>query len=303
MKHILKNNQIIITALAIMIVIVWYLNYTDNDVSVKSGNGTVATTKDAEVYSDVSTTLTENDVDLEALMNEENGLVTVDDSTNVYADISDEDMYIADDGTVQKNEVEVANSTEDQVALDGQESTEDQSAQLSLDDLVYEDGYEDEVSEADSESEVMNVSDTGEVYNEDNSESSAPGEAVLASTTIDSSYFASAKLTREQNRAKEKETLMNMIEDQTISQDAKQQAIDSMLALTNVMEKENATELLLEAKGFDGAVVSIVDSNVDVVINAPTITDQQVAQIESIVKRKTGVSSENIVISPVVVAE
>ena len=94
-----------------------------------------------------------------------------------------------------------------------------------------------------------------------------------------------------------------MIEDQTISQDAKQQAIDSMLALTNVMEKENATELLLEAKGFDGAVVSIVDSNVDVVINAPTITDQQVAQIESIVKRKTGVSSENIVISPVVVAE
>lgn len=44
-------------------------------------------------------------------------------------------------------------------------------------------------------------------------------------------------------------------------------------------------------------VVSITDGKVDVVINAPSITDQQRAQIEDIVKRKTEVPVDGIVIT------
>lgn len=70
-----------------------------------------------------------------------------------------------------------------------------------------------------------------------------------------------------------------------------------MIALTAVAEKENSAETLLQARGFADPVVSLTDGKVDVVINAPSITDQQRAQIEDIVKRKTEVSAENIIIT------
>ena len=73
--------------------------------------------------------------------------------------------------------------------------------------------------------------------------------------------------------------------------------VNAMIALTAVAEKENAAETLLQARGFADPVVSLTDGKVDVVINAPSITDQQRAQIEDIVKRKTEVSAENIIIT------
>ena len=45
--------------------------------------------------------------------------------------------------------------------------------------------------------------------------------------------------------------------------------------------------------------MSISGSGVDVVVNAPSLTDAQRAQIEDIVTRKTGISPENIIISPI----
>ena len=138
---------------------------------------------------------------------------------------------------------------------------------------------------------------------EDSEETSSPGEAILVSTTISADYFASTKLAREQDRAKSIETLLTIIDNQNIDQAQKDDAVQAMIALTDRRDKENATELLLEAKGFDDAVVSILDDYVDVVINTPALTNQQMAQIESVVKRKTGFEAENIVINPVVVNE
>ena len=71
------------------------------------------------------------------------------------------------------------------------------------------------------------------------------------------------------------------------------------MKMTDVSEKETATETLLAAKGFPDAVVTILEDGVDVVVNAETLTEQQIAQIEDIVKRKTEMSSQQIVISPV----
>ena len=51
------------------------------------------------------------------------------------------------------------------------------------------------------------------------------------------------------------------------------------------------------AKGFSDPVVSISSDKVDVVVNAAAITDPQRAQIEDIVKRKTEVGADQIVIT------
>jgi len=123
-----------------------------------------------------------------------------------------------------------------------------------------------------------------------------PGEAVLVSTTIRGDYAVNAKLNREQTRAKNKEILMDMLGDETLSEFQKQEAIDVLLEMTAISEKEQAAELLLEAKGFMDAVVNIVGEEVDVVINATEVTDRQIAQIEDIVMRKTGAEAEDIVI-------
>ena len=105
---------------------------------------------------------------------------------------------------------------------------------------------------------------------------------------------------KEQTRAKNKESLLEIINSSTLSDEQKQSAVDSMIQMTGVAEKETAAEILLEAKGFEDVVVSISDTGVDVVVNAAELTDAQRAQIEDIVKRKTEISAENIIISTVV---
>ena len=55
----------------------------------------------------------------------------------------------------------------------------------------------------------------------------------------------------------------------------------------------------LEAKGFEDCIVSISDTGVDVVVNAASLSDVELAQIVDIVNRKTGVNESEIVISTV----
>lgn len=155
------------------------------------------------------------------------------------------------------------------------------------------------VQSAVSEEQVLmenGISTTDVASSEDVTDT--PGEAVLTSLT-GASVAAEAKLTREQLRAQNKETLLEVINNDSIAQEQKQNAIDSITSLTENAEREAAAELLLDAKGFEGSVVSITDGSVDVVINMAQITDAQRAQIEDIVKRKTEISGENIVITPV----
>lgn len=130
-----------------------------------------------------------------------------------------------------------------------------------------------------------------------------PGEAVLTNGVSVSEYIAGVQLDREQIRAKNKETLMELIGNEQISEAEKQTAIQSMIRMTEVMEKENAAETLLQAKGFVDPIVSITDGQVDVVINAVSITDPERAQIEDIVKRKTEIGADGIVITLMDLAE
>ena len=124
-----------------------------------------------------------------------------------------------------------------------------------------------------------------------------PGEAVLTGGTGISEYIAGVQLGREQIRAKNKETLMQIINSDQISEEEKQTAIQNLIGMTEISEKENAAETLLKAKGFVDPVVSITDGKADVVVNAASLSDQERAQIEDIVKRKTEIGADGIVIT------
>ena len=127
-----------------------------------------------------------------------------------------------------------------------------------------------------------------------------PGETVLTSVTSgDSDYAANVKLNREQVRSKNKETLQAIIDNDSLDESKKKDAVNEMITLTDIAEKESNAEMMLEAKGFTDVVVSMNDDGCDVVLNMGEATDAKRAQVEDIVKRKTGVSADKIVITPI----
>lgn len=133
---------------------------------------------------------------------------------------------------------------------------------------------------------------------------SEPGEAVLTGVeTAGYSFASEAKLNRDQTRARNTESLLEIINSEVVSEAQKQGAVEQMLELTDISERETGAETLLSAKGFEDVVVSISDSKVDVVINQPEVNEAQRAQIEDVITRKTGIPPENIVITPIVTTE
>ena len=248
-KNVVKKNQIIITALAIMIVVAGYLNFTGQEIST---SGLVSSQKNENVIADATATPKET-----AKMKK--GQQKTQDSANASSKSNKKQVSKTKKGT-----------------QDAKETTTDISAE--------DEGKDD-----------YTVTDSGEVVaSEEN-----PGEAVMGSNSIGNDYFSSAKLAREQSRAKNKETLMEIINNKSLDAKEKKTAVNQVAAITDAAEKENAAELMLEAKGFEDAVVSITDDSADIVINAGELTSQQIAQVQDIVKRKAGIAADKIVITPV----
>ncbi len=178
---------------------------------------------------------------------------------------------------------------------------EKQAAPASADDstvLLADDGSTQVNTYADNAYQDIASLDNDGSEESSTAEKSEIGEAVLASTSGQTSVLAAAKLNREQVRAKSREELLEVMNSTSVEQEQKNSAASAMEKMAETAEQEAAAELLLEAKGFAGCVVSIADGKADVVINAASLDDASRAQIEDIVKRKTGIPGENIVIMP-----
>jgi stage III sporulation protein AH len=131
-----------------------------------------------------------------------------------------------------------------------------------------------------------------------NTQQSEPGTAVFVNSLSDSSFFVQAKLNREQARSGQMASLTDMINNINIAQDQRAETATQLLDLQTRIERETAAEALIEAKGFTEVYVRIGDNSVDVVVDRPELTDGEIAQIEDVVRRKTGFELDQIFISP-----
>ena len=266
MKKLWKRNQIMITALALMIAIAGYLNFMGKKVDEEALFTTSAQFEEAQISEVTDVTGTEELADVSGVDGQETAeLDTVTDVT------WDEELALITD---EAEEVDESASLTDIDSMDSEEE------------MIYSD-YLDE-----NASEDMTAAVTEDYEGE------TPGEAVFTSTTAITS-IAGANLLKEQTRAQNKQALMEIINSDSLSDSAKQDAVDSMIALTDMAQKECSAEILLEAKGFSDVVVSITGETADVIVAATELSDAQRAQIEDIVHRKTGILPENIIISPV----
>lgn len=277
MKKIFRKNQLVITALALMIAVAGYFSYMNNNID----DGQVA----EEVSADAGEVEDGYEIsDEDALMQDE-----------IFTDEGTGDELAVVDGT------EVADESGEEVATTETASTD------GVDELVATDESEENVAAEAASTDTATAADsatnsaevaTGETDVEN------PGEAVLTSTTVANlDYAAEMKLNREQIRSKNKEALLEIINNTSIEESLKQDAVNKMIAMTDIAEREAAAEMLLEAKGFTDVVVSITDDNCDVVLNMGEVTDAKRAQVEDIVKRKTNIAADQIIITPIVVGE
>jgi len=125
-----------------------------------------------------------------------------------------------------------------------------------------------------------------------------PGAAVFVNSISDTSFFIQAKLNREQARSSQMSSLTEMINNNNIAQEQRALTAEQLLELQTRIERETAAEALVEAKGFTEVYVRIGDNSVDVVVCKPELTDAEIAQIEDVIRRKTGFALEQIFISP-----
>jgi len=272
-KNLIKKNQLMITALAIMIAIAGYLqfagtNLEEDYLTVSDGGIMSEVSSDGVISENYTAEGLQEAADLDGLL-----------------DLSEEDLLSANLTEIPSLDSEVDVIMEDYLdtgmeVADAAEQVADASGAMT------------EAMEQVAASDVQVAEVTPE-------EGEVPGEAVFTSTA-GVTILSDAKLLKEQTRAKNKETLLEIINSAGLTEEQKQDAVNNMVEMTAIAEKEAAAEILLEAKGFSDVVVSINGDAVDVVVNAAELTDAQRAQIEDIVKRKTDISAENIVISTVV---
>lgn len=273
MKRIFRRNQIIITTLAVMIAAAGYLNYS----AKREAAGT-------DVYEAGMMEISDEDI----LAENQASSLDDDGSLTEIASLDGDGEELLPDGNVAAGA---------SVASEAEQAAGSQDAEAAGSDMAGETGMADAGTAGEAGVPDASGTDSAEAGMEN------PGEAVLTNGTSVSEYIAGVQLNREQIRAKNKETLMQLINSDQISEAEKQAAVQNMIELTEISEKENAAETLLKAKGFVDPVVSITDGQVDVVVNAVSITDQERAQIEDIVKRKTEVGADGIVITLMDLAE
>lgn len=171
--------------------------------------------------------------------------------------------------------------------------TEQTDAQVNLDQVLEDIESLDEPTTNDITDETVEQAEDTQAVE---SSGEIPGEAVL--TSSNATYLAQVRINREQIRAQNKETLLEIINNADLSEEERESAVASMVNMTDMIEKEAATELLLETKGFSDVVVNLTGETADIVVAQSQIDDASRAQIEDIVKRKTGIAAEKIVISP-----
>ncbi len=177
-------------------------------------------------------------------------------------------------------------------AAAGEKSTEKNTA----DKGTNEESTSNEVADGEKNVEASGNDDI--VSNEVDVEGT-PGEAIFVNAAGTVDFIVEAKLAKEYARVSAKESLQLILDNKSLSSAEKQEAVDKMVELAEVSEREMAAENLIMAKGYSDVAVTMTDGYVDVIIVAENLGSTERAQIEDIVKRKLQVAADKITINAI----
>lgn len=111
-----------------------------------------------------------------------------------------------------------------------------------------------------------------------------------------SDYFTSARLDRQKARDNALSVLRDTINENNLSQEARDKAALNMERLANSAVSEARIETLIKAKGFADCVALINDTNVNIIVQTPDggLTASDTTKIKDIVVSETSLKANQI---------
>src|SRR5699024_7808938 len=261
MKKAFRRNQIVVSALAIMIAVAGYLTYAGKD-----GAGELYPANEAAQSGDtyIAGNLTVSDQ--EVIQEKNSAAASSSAAESASQTVASE--AAASTSAAQESSADAVSQAETTTAATASESSSETVAETTSASMENTDA-----AVTQNEQEIQSLDqDMADVLEN-------PGEAVLTSGLTVADFMAQVKLNREQVRGMNKDALLEVINSDVASAEEKQSAVDNMGRLTDAADKENAAESLLKTKGFTESVVSIVDGQAHVVICKDSLTDAEGAQV------------------------
>lgn len=122
------------------------------------------------------------------------------------------------------------------------------------------------------------------------------GDSEIADAAIESDYFATARLTRQQARDSSLSILRDSSASETLSQEKRDEAAESLSVIADYAMAEAQIENLVKAKGYLDCVAFINDDGIEVVVSASSdgLQAEDVSKIKDIVVGETDISVENM---------
>ena len=104
------------------------------------------------------------------------------------------------------------------------------------------------------------------------------------------------QISRQRTRDEAIEVLQSVVDNQSSTETAKNEALAEINKLATVMEIEANIETLIIAKGFEECVAVISGENASVVVKSDGLIPSQISQINEIVYQQAGIMPVNITI-------
>ena len=112
-------------------------------------------------------------------------------------------------------------------------------------------------------------------------------------TSVDS-YFSSVQLSRQRSRDEAIEVLQSVVDNESSTATAKDEALAEIQKLALAMETEANIESLIVAKGFEECVAVINGDSASIVVKSEGLVASQISQINEIVYQQAGIEPVNI---------
>ncbi len=114
-------------------------------------------------------------------------------------------------------------------------------------------------------------------------------------------YFSQYKTERSESRAEQLVQLNEIIAADNENTEAKDEALNLKLKLTEIIESELLVETLIEARGYEDAVVSIglTSDNVNVMVKDADFTQDDAVIIYTILSEELNVDPSKVTIVPI----
>ena len=114
--------------------------------------------------------------------------------------------------------------------------------------------------------------------------------------SLEDSYFSSVQLSRQRTRDEAIEVLQSVVDNQSSTETAKNEALAEINKLAGVMETEANIETLIIAKGFKECVAVLSGESASIVVKSEGLMASEISQINEIVYQQAGILPTNITI-------